>query len=76
MEYCINGFSSISNEEMLNIDGGRDIGKVVIGAAGVVAIGAAVVTAAIYCPAAINKGTLTGAAVASIACLSVIINNW
>ena len=76
MKLCIEGFSEVSNQELFSIEGGRDIAQVAIGTIGLVAITGAIVVAAIYCPAAINSGSLIAAAGAAVGCVQMIASGW
>lgn len=71
METTINGFLSVSEAELLYIDGGRDVAGLVIGTAGLAGVGLAIVLAAIYCPAAIPaaRGAIVGTV---ITCTGII----
>lgn len=76
MDLMIKGFSSVSDTELIYIDGGRNSAQVAIGVVGLVAIGGLVVLAVTCCPEAINKGTVLGVLGAASACVAAIASGW
>lgn len=68
-------FLTLSSGELDQVNGGTNVAGVVVGVAGIVAVGAAFVAAAIYCPAAINNASYCAGAVVVVSCVALIASS-